>query len=65
MEHDAGRDQEEVEVEVGDAEEGAGHEESIEGELGHFRVLGEVAVLRMAAPPLPEATETPQRAQKK
>src|SRR3990172_1211244 len=61
-ERHAGRDEVEVEIEVGDRDKSSGYQERVEGELGHLGIAGEVAVLRVAPPLLPDPPQGHERA---
>src|SRR6266481_838327 len=56
------RQQQEIEVEVRIRKECTTNDEWIERELRHLGVAGEVSVLRMVAPALPESSKRQQRA---
>src|SRR5437016_12344346 len=50
-EDDTGPDEVEVEVEVGNPDESAGHQERIEAHLCHLGIVGQVTVVRVPPPP--------------
>src|SRR3990172_9792791 len=65
LEDDGGGDEVLVQVEVGDGEEGARHQERVDGELRHLGVVGQISMLGMPPPPLPDTLEVQERVEEK